>query len=46
MLLEEKHFKFIFKTNMSYIMLWLTGESDVELSDLLKDGIENLQNNY
>jgi hypothetical protein len=34
-LLEEKYFKHLFRTNMSFIMLWLTGESKVKPNDLI-----------
>ena len=46
MLLEDKHFKYLFKTNMSFIMLWLTDKSDDLLDDLISDGIYDVQKNY
>ncbi len=45
-LLEEKHFNYLLKTQMSYIMLWFTKESEEELSDLYSTNIKDLQNKY
>ena len=45
LLLEKEHFEFIFKTNMSYIVLWLTKDCNFDINQLYKD-IEKLQEQY
>lgn len=44
--LQEKHFKYLLKTEMSYIMLWVTKEHEVDLTNLSSEGVINLQNKY
>jgi hypothetical protein len=45
-LLEEKHFNYLLKTQMSYIMLWFTRESEEDLSNLYSINIKDIQNEY
>lgn len=45
-ILQEKHFNYLLKTEMSYIMLWFTKENSQDLSSLYSANIQNLQDEY
>lgn len=45
-ILQEKHFNYLLKTEMSYIMLWFTKENTEDLSNLYSTNIQNLQDQY
>lgn len=45
-ILQEKHFDYLLKTEMSYIMLWFTKENTQDLSSLYSVNLQNLQDEY
>jgi hypothetical protein len=45
-ILEDKHFKYLLKTEMSYIMLWKTKQDNKDLSELCVEGIKNIRKKY
>ena len=45
-ILKEKHLKYILKTDMSFIMLWQTTDTDFDLTNLHSEGLDKLRQNY
>lgn len=45
-ILQEKHFNYLLKTEMSYIMLWFTKEDSQDLNSLYSTNIQDLQDEY